>query len=234
MDQSSAAKTLLEVAASAGPRTRWPSYALALVRAGPRTRFQSRTRDSSLSTAPPSPAKPTTYRGKRRHVRFDIEVEAGPSNASTTIPTRSTCGKAPIRLVDQQTPPEAIPRRVTTKHYPSTQPPQPPQPPLKGISAGRKPLSNATNTLGKKRTSSTSQKTKIQALASKSRPAKPSTKSALTTRRSTITSKKVTKPQKVTQKAKQTLATKKVSSNSTAIASSTANATTLAPVPFKL
>jgi hypothetical protein len=142
MDQSSAAKTILEVAASAGPRTR----------------SQSRTRDSSLSTAPPSPAPPTTYWGKRRHVRFDSEVEAGSSNASTTIPTRSTCGKAPIRLVDQQIPPEAIPRRVTTKHRPST---QPLQPPLKGISAGRTPLCNATNTLGKKRTSSTSQKTKI-------------------------------------------------------------------------
>jgi hypothetical protein len=107
MDQPSAAEALLEVAASAGPRTR----------------SQSRTRDSSLSEPPISPAPPTTYWGKRRHVRFDTEVEAGPSDAPTAIPACSTRGKAPVRLVDQQSPPESTPRRVTTKHPPSAQPP---------------------------------------------------------------------------------------------------------------
>lgn len=58
MDQSGADRALPEVVA----------------RAGPRTRSQSRTRDSSLSTALPSLALPTIYWGKRRYVRFGSEA----------------------------------------------------------------------------------------------------------------------------------------------------------------
>ena len=171
MDQSSAAEALFEV--EAGP--------------GPRTRFQSRTRDSRLSTAPPSPAPPTAHRGTRRHVHFDLELETGPSSAPATIPARSTRGKAPGRLVDRQTLPKSTQRRVTAKHPPST---QLQQPLLKKVSASRKPLSNAANTLGKKRTSNTSKKTKIQPLATENRPAKLYNNPAPTTRRSTTTGRR--------------------------------------------
>jgi hypothetical protein len=151
---------------------------VAATSSGPRTRLQSRNRDSSLSEPPLSPQPPTTYWGKRRHVRFDLELDAGPSDI-TAISARSMRGKAPVRLVDQQTLPEVIQRQVTTKRPTST---QPPQPPLRRVSAGRNPLSNAANTLGKKRTSNTSKKTKIQALAAKNRPAKPCNNPAPTTR----------------------------------------------------
>jgi hypothetical protein len=83
MDQSSAAKALLVVAASSGPRTR----------------SQSRTRDLSLSEPPLSPAPPLVLYGSRRHVRFEEavdDIEEGPS----TPALRSTRGKAPIRLAD--------------------------------------------------------------------------------------------------------------------------------------
>jgi hypothetical protein len=84
MDQSSTAEACLEVAASPGLRTR----------------SQSRTRDSSLSGPPPSPAPPSIHQARRRHVRFDLEVEAGLAHASVTIPPRSTRVKASARLLE--------------------------------------------------------------------------------------------------------------------------------------
>lgn len=215
MDLSSAADALLDVVAS---------------QTGVRTRSQSRTRESSLSEPPPSPAPPTTYIGSRRRVRFEEEEEDIGEGPSTTTP-RSTRGKAPERLVDQQQLPESTPRRATTKRKPSTQQPQPPS---KRVSAVREPLSNAANTLGKKRTSNTSKKTKIQALTAKNRPAKPCTVPAPTTRRPSTSTNKVTKPSKVAQKAKRTLPTKKVSSNSGGIATSSAAEAPQVPIPFKL
>lgn len=210
MDQSSAAEALLVVAASSGPRTR----------------SQSRTRDSSLSEPPLSPAPPLVLYGLRRHVRFEEavdDIEEGPS----TPASRSTRGKAPVRLADQQALPESTPRRVTTKRHPST---QPPQPPLKRVSAGRKPLSNAANTLGKKRITNTSKKTKIQAMTAKIRPAKPYTNPAPTTRRSTTIANKVTKPRRTAQTTKTKATTARVSSDSATVTS----APVVAPVSFKL
>ncbi|KAH0031494.1 hypothetical protein KCU78_g2804, partial [Aureobasidium melanogenum] len=200
MDQSSAAEALFEEAA--GP--------------GPRTRSQSRNRDSSLSTTPPSPAPPTAHRGTRRHVHFNVELETGPSSAPAAIPTRSTRGKAPVRLVDQQTLPESTQRRVTTKRPPST---ELPQPPLKK---------------GKERTSNTSKKTKIQALATKNRPAKLYNNLAPTTRRSTTTTNKVTKLRSNLPKGHKTAAAKKASSDSTAVTTSPVAIAPPVPISFKL
>jgi hypothetical protein len=103
MDQSSAANALLEVAASSGPRTR----------------SQSRTRDSSLSEPPLSLAPPITYYGSSKHVHFEEAIDDLEEGPSTPAP-RSTRGKAPIRLVDQQTLPESTQLRVITKRRPST------------------------------------------------------------------------------------------------------------------
>jgi hypothetical protein len=94
-----------------------------------------------------------------------------------------------------------------------------------------KPLSNAANTLGTKRTTNTSKKTKIQALASKNQPVKPSTKLALTARRSTTTASKVIKPRKTTQTTKSKAATTTGSSSSAAIVVPTP---AVVIVPFKL
>jgi len=215
MDQSSAAETLLEVAASAGPRTR----------------SQSKTRDSSLSEPPPSPAPLLVYFGSRRHVHFEEEAEDDSIEGSSTVTPRSTRGKAPVRLVDEQVLPESTSRRVTTKRHLST---TPPQPPLTRVSAGRKPLFNATNTLGKKRTTNTSKKTKIQALATQNRPAKPCTNLAPTTRRSTTTVNKVTKPCRTIQTTKLKAPIARVSLNS--IVRPIVAVAPIAPVPiaFKL
>jgi hypothetical protein len=212
MDQSTASDALLAVAAGSSAR---------------RTRSQSRTRESSLSELPPSPAQPPSYIGSRRRVHFeDTQEEA--VDASTSITTRSTRGKAPARLVDEQTLPQASSRQVTAKRQLTK---QRPQPPTNKVSAARKPLSNATNTLGKKRMSNTSSKTKIQALAPQVQPAKPTTSSAPTSRRSTTTTNKVTKVSKATQKAIGTLHARRVSSNP---APATTTSPIVAIVPFKL
>jgi hypothetical protein len=215
MDQYSAAEALLGVAASAGPRTR----------------SQSKTRDSSLSEPPPSPAPPLVYYGSRRRVHFEEEAEDDSREGPSTVTPRSTRGKAPVRLVDEQVLPESTSRRVTTKRHLSTTPPQPPS---KRVSAGRKPLSNATNTLGKKRTTNTSKKTKVQALATQNRPAKPCANLAPTTRRSTTAVNKVTKPCRTIQTTKLKAPVARVSSNS--IVRPIVAVASIAPVPiaFKL
>jgi hypothetical protein len=214
MDQSTAAEALLEVASSAGPRTR----------------SQSRTSDSSLSEPPLSPAPPLVLYSLKRHVHFEEaldDVEEGPS----TRASRSTRGKAPVRLVDQQPPPESIPRRAITKRRPSTQLPQPPP---KRVSAGRKPLSNAVNTLGKKRTSTTSRKTKIQALPVQDRPVKPCTKPALTTCRSITTPSRVTTSRRTVQTPKPKAPAARVSSVSTVRPMLSVVPVPLFPIAFKL
>jgi hypothetical protein len=214
MDQSSAADALLEVAASSGPRTR----------------SQSRTRDLSLLELPISPAPLLVLYSKRRHIRFEEAIDDLGEGPSLPVP-RSTRSKAPVRLVDQQTLPKSTPPRATTKRNPSTQPPQPPS---KRVSAGRKPLSNAANTLGKKRTTNTSKKTKIQAISAKIRPAKPCNNPAPNTRRLTTTTNKVTKPRSNLPKAKPTVPAKKVSSNTAAVTSAPVVVPVVTLVSFKL
>ena len=94
MDQSTASDTLLAVAA--GSSTRY-------------TRSQSKPRESSLLESPPSPAQPPSYIGSRRRIHFeDTQEEA--LDAPTPITPRSTRGKAPARLVDEQTLPQASSR----------------------------------------------------------------------------------------------------------------------------
>jgi hypothetical protein len=214
MDQSSAADALLEVAASSGPRTR----------------SQSRTRDSSLSEPPPSLAPPIIFYGSKKHVHFEEAIDDIEEGPSTPAP-RSTRGKAPIRLVDQQTLPGSTQSRVITKRRPSTQPPQPPS---KRVSVGQKPLTNAPNTLGKSRTSNTSKKTKIQALSAKNRPAKPCNNPAPTTRRLTTTTNKVSKPRSNVLKIKKTVPVNRVTSESAVVTPTLVVAPVIAPVPFKL
>ena len=145
MDQSTALNTLLAVAASTNAR---------------RTRSQSRTRESSLLELLSSLAQPLSYIGSRRRVHFENTQEEA-LDASTSITPRSTRGKALARLVDEQTLPQASSRQVTAKRQLTKQRPQPPS---NKASAARKPLSNATNTSGKKRMLNTLRKTKIQAL----------------------------------------------------------------------
>jgi hypothetical protein len=212
MDQSTASDALLAVAAGSSAR---------------HTRSQSRTRESSLSELPPSPAQPPSYIGSSCRVHFkDTQEEA--VDASTSITPRSTRGKAPARLVDEQTLPQASSRQVTAKRQPTKQRPQPPS---NKVSAARKLLFNATKTLGKKRMSNTSRKTKIQALTPQVQPVNPSTSSAPTSRHSTTTNNKVTKVSKATQKAIEILHARRVSSNS---APATTTSPIVAIVPFKL
>ena len=85
MDQSTAATALFEAANESSPRTR----------------LRSRTRDSSLLELPPSLAPPITYLGSRRHVHFEEDAEASPSNAPLPITLRSTRSKALARLIDE-------------------------------------------------------------------------------------------------------------------------------------
>lgn len=132
MDQSTAAEALLEVAARSSAR---------------RTRSASRTRESTLSEPPPSPAPTVEFYSSRRHVHFEDSVEAS-SSAPAAIPARSTHGKAPVRLIDQQELVKPNSYQIPSKRRQSAQPLQPPS---KKLSTGRKALSDAANTTGEKR-----------------------------------------------------------------------------------
>lgn len=121
--------------------------------------------ESELSSVPPSTH--TTPRSTRRTKRVQWIDEV--NDQATGRPRRSTRGVAPKRLGESPEAESSTQARATLKRKQSTQPPQPPP---KKISALRKPLSNAANTLGKTRGSNT---TKVVAKPTPAR-SKPPTK----------------------------------------------------------
>lgn len=165
MTISAAVQSILDVIDDSGPRTRSRSVPA----------VQTPPVESDLAEAPPSLLRiPVSIRTGKKIVRFEDDPKEGPS----TRTNRSTRGVASERLVDAPPPLNPTRSKGITKRLTSTQQPQLPFNPLK---QKRKPLSNAANTLAKMRTTSTSKKTKIQALPPKKQPAKMSTRSGLNT-----------------------------------------------------
>ncbi|THY15600.1 hypothetical protein D6D01_07865 [Aureobasidium pullulans] len=104
--------------------------------------------NSELSSPPPSATTtPRKTRGTKR-----VSWQDDPTEGSSQRPRRSNRGVAPKRLGDHDEAKSSTQIQATQKRKPATQPPQPPP---KKVSAGRKPLSNAANTLGKTRASDT-------------------------------------------------------------------------------
>lgn len=111
----------------------------------------------------------TTLRKSRnsRRIHWQEEVE----EQVPRIPRRSTRGVAPQRLGELLEAELSTPLWVSEKRKPAT---QPPQPPLKKVSAGRKPLSDAANTLGKTRALNIGKVVAKQSPARPKPPTKPS------------------------------------------------------------
>jgi len=124
--------------------------------------------DSELSTPPPSAT--TTPRSTRNTKRVTWQGDL--PEQSPKRPRRSTRGVAPKRLTDVVEAGTLTPVRAAPKRKSSTQPPQPPS---KRSAVGRKALSNAANTMGKKPGSNKTKVVKKQTSAAPKLPAKPST-----------------------------------------------------------
>jgi hypothetical protein len=124
--------------------------------------------DSELSSLPTITT--TTPRKTRSTKR--ISWEGDHKEASPQRPRRSNRGVAPKRLGESNDAESLTSQRVAQKRTPATQPPQPPP---KRVSAGRKPLSNAANTLGKTRGLNTAKVVAKQTPKRLKPPAKPAT-----------------------------------------------------------